>query len=185
MTLIEHLEELRYRLVVSFVAIAMGAAVGWFLFDPLVNLLQKPYCDYLDTVPPAQRVTQECGFFFTGALDPVLIKFKLVAVMGLFFALPVVLYQLWAFIVPGLTKRERRLAIPFVAASVFLFVLGSPLRVLDAAEGARLPPGVRRVELRPAADRGPVLHVRGAGRARLRAGVRAARSSSCSWRSPA
>jgi sec-independent protein translocase protein TatC len=125
MTLIEHLEELRYRLVVSFVGIAAGAAVGWFLFDALVNLLQKPYCDYLEHVPPGQRVTQECAFFFTGALDSVLIKLKLVAVMGLFFALPVVLYQLWSFIVPGLTRRERRLAIPFVASSVLLFVLGA------------------------------------------------------------
>lgn len=125
MSLVEHLEELRYRLVVSIGAVTLGAAAGWSLFDRLVNLLQEPYCDYLESVPPAQRVTEECTFVFSGALDAPLIKLKLVGVMGLFFALPVVLYQLWSFIVPGLTKRERRLAIPFVASSVLLFGLGA------------------------------------------------------------
>jgi sec-independent protein translocase protein TatC len=125
MTLVEHLEELRYRLVVSIVGVAVGAAVGWFLFDSLIDLLQKPYCDYWNTVDPALRATRRCTFFFSGALEPALIKFKLVGVMGLFFALPVVLYQLWSFVVPGLTKRERRLAIPFVVSSVLLFALGA------------------------------------------------------------
>jgi sec-independent protein translocase protein TatC len=125
MTLVEHLDELRYRLIVSIVAIAVGAGVGWFLFDPLVSVLQAPYCDYWETVPPSLRATRECAFFFGGTLEPVLIKLKLVGFMGLFFALPVVLYQLWAFVVPGLTKRERRLAIPFVLSSVLLFALGA------------------------------------------------------------
>jgi sec-independent protein translocase protein TatC len=125
MSLVEHLEELRYRLIVSVVAIAVGATIGWFLFDPLVNLLKQPYCDYWQTVPPELRATRECTFFFAGALEPALIKLKLTGIMGLFFALPVVMYQLWAFIVPGLTKRERRLAIPFVVSSVLLFALGA------------------------------------------------------------
>lgn len=125
MSLVEHLEELRYRLVVVIVAVAVGAVIGWFLFDPLVDLLKEPYCDYWRSVPPAQRATEVCTFFFSGTLDTVLIKFKLVGVMGLFFALPVVMYQLWAFVVPGLTKRERRLGIPFVVSSVFLFALGA------------------------------------------------------------
>lgn len=125
MSLVEHLEELRYRLVVAIVAVAIGAVAGWFLFDPLVDLLKAPYCDYWRTVPPELRATRECTFFFSGALEPALVKFKLVGVMGLFFALPVVLYQLWAFVVPGLTKRERRLGIPFVFSSVFLFALGA------------------------------------------------------------
>jgi sec-independent protein translocase protein TatC len=125
MTLVEHLEELRYRLVISIIAVAFGGVIAWFLFDPVVSLLRAPYCDYWETVDPAIRATERCTFFFGGALEPALIKFKLVGYMGLFFALPVVLYQLWAFVVPGLTKRERRLAIPFVASSVVLFALGA------------------------------------------------------------
>jgi sec-independent protein translocase protein TatC len=124
MTLVEHLEELRYRLFICLGAVAVGAVIGWFLFPSIVNLLQNPYCRYWVTVPPSARPTRDCTFFFFGALEPVLIKLKLTAFIALFVALPVILYQLWAFIVPGLTKRERRLAIPFVVSSVFLFALG-------------------------------------------------------------
>jgi len=125
MTLVDHLSELRHRLIVSIVVISVGGVIGWFLFDPVIDLLRNPYCDYWRTVPPGLRATRDCALFFSGALEPMLIKLKLVLFLGLFFALPVVLYQLWAFIVPGLTKRERRMAIPFVASSVLLFLLGA------------------------------------------------------------
>lgn len=125
MTLVEHLEELRYRLMVALGAIAVGSVVGWFLFDGVVDLLLNPYCDYWETVPARVRPTSECTLFYSGALEPALIKFKLVGFLGLFIALPVVLYQLWRFIVPGLTDRERKLAIPFVVSSVLLFALGA------------------------------------------------------------
>jgi len=124
MTLVEHLEELRYRLLVSLAAVAVGAVVGWFLFDRVVDLLREPYCTYWETVPERLKPTDECAFFFVGTLDAATIKLKLVAFLGLFIALPVVLFQLWRFVVPGLTSRERKLAIPFVVSSVFLFALG-------------------------------------------------------------
>jgi sec-independent protein translocase protein TatC len=125
MTLIEHLEELRYRLIVAVVAIVVGSVVGWALYDRVADLLLDPYCDYYETIPPERRPTPECTLFFSEALGAVLLKLKLVGYLGLFLALPVVLYQLWAFVVPGLTKRERRLAIPFVVSSVLLFALGA------------------------------------------------------------
>ncbi len=125
MTLVEHLEELRFRLLVSLGTILVGAVVGWFLFDRVVDLLLDPYCDYWETVPQQIRPTRECTLFYSGALEPALIKFKLVGFLGLFIALPIVLYQVWRFIVPGLTQRERRLAIPFVLSSMLLFALGA------------------------------------------------------------
>jgi sec-independent protein translocase protein TatC len=125
MTLVEHLEELRYRLVIVLVAIAVGSIVGWALYDRVVDLLLNPYCDYYETIPDDVKTTETCTLFFFEPLGSVLIKLKLVAFLGLFVALPVVLYQVWAFIVPGLTQRERRLAIPFVASSVLLFALGA------------------------------------------------------------
>jgi sec-independent protein translocase protein TatC len=125
MTLVEHLQELRFRLVISVAAITAGAILGWFLFDPVLNLIQTPYCDYWETVPRASRPTQDCTLFFFGALEGVIAKLKLVGFMGLFFALPVVLFQMWRFVVPGLTQRERRLSIPFVLCSMFLFLLGA------------------------------------------------------------
>lgn len=127
MSLVEHLEELRRRLVISVVAIAVGSVVGWILYDAVIELLLEPYCDYWVTVPPENRPTDSCSLFFMGAVDPVLIKLKVVVFLGLFIALPVVLWELWAFIVPGLTQREKRLAVPFVASSVILFALGAYL----------------------------------------------------------
>src|SRR5262245_36515298 len=110
MSLVEHLTELRYRVVVAAAAIGIGAFIGWFLYDPVIDLLTEPYCDYWRTVPPGLRATEECALSFFGALEPALIKLKLVLFLGVFLALPVVLYQVWAFVVPGLTKRERRMA---------------------------------------------------------------------------
>ncbi len=127
MTLIEHLEELRYRLVVSVVAIAVGSVGGWLLYGRVLDLLLRPYCDYWRSVPPEVRPTQDCGLFFMGAVDPVTIKLKIVVFIGLFLALPVVLWEIWRFVVPGLTKRERRFAIAFVSSSSVLFVLGALL----------------------------------------------------------
>lgn len=125
MTLIEHLEELRYRLIIAIAAVAVGSIAGWALYDRVVELIREPYCDYYVTIPPDVRPSEECALYFAEPLGSVLIKLKLVAFMGLFFALPIVLFQLWKFIVPGLTKRERRMAIPFVVSSVFLFALGA------------------------------------------------------------
>jgi sec-independent protein translocase protein TatC len=125
MSLVEHLTELRYRIVVAAISIGVGALIGWFLFDPVIDLLTEPYCDYLQAVPPDRRVTEECALGIFGTLEPAIIKLKLVFFLGLLVAMPVVLYQLWAFIVPGLTKRERRMAVPFVLSAVLLFALGA------------------------------------------------------------
>jgi sec-independent protein translocase protein TatC len=124
MTLVEHLEELRRRLIISFVAIALGAAVGWILYPAVIDLLRDPFCATLAHLPKANRPPTGCQFVFSGAVDPVFVKLKVVVFIGLLVALPVVLYQLWAFIVPGLTKHERRMAVPFIASSMVLFLLG-------------------------------------------------------------
>lgn len=135
MTLVEHLEELRSRLLRSLAALALGSLVGWFLYEPVLDLLLDPYCTYLATVPATLRPTQGCNLFFMGAVDPMLIKFKLVVFIGLFIALPVILWQIWRFVVPGLTKRERRLAVPFVATSVLLFALGALMAYVTLPKG--------------------------------------------------
>lgn len=135
MTLIEHLEELRTRLIRSLLGIAAGGVVGWFLYDPVLDLLLLPYCDYLETVPESIRPRQGCGLFFLGALDPILIKLKLVAFIGFFLALPLILFQIWRFIVPGLTKSERRMGLPFVVSSVVLFALGAVVAYVTLPRG--------------------------------------------------
>ncbi len=135
MTLVEHLDELRHRLIVCIVAIAGGAVVGWFLYGPVLDLILNPYCDYWRTIPPEQRVNQTCSLFFQEPLGAMVVKLKIVVFIGLLVALPVLLYQLWMFIVPGLTKRERRMAIPFVGSSFVLFALGALFAYLTLPRG--------------------------------------------------
>lgn len=124
MTVVEHLEELRYRLVISVVAVGVGAIGGWFLFEQAMDLLREPFCKAVATLPESSRPPTGCSLIFNGVVEPFMIKLKVVAFLGLGLALPVVLWQFWAFITPGLTKKERRLAVPFVASSVILFLLG-------------------------------------------------------------
>jgi sec-independent protein translocase protein TatC len=125
MTLIEHLEELRARLIICLYAVAAGSVVGWFLFEPFKRLAENPYCDWVMSRPAGERPPAGCNLVFTGLLDAMLVKLKVVAFLGLAIALPVVLYQLWSFIVPGLTARERKYSIPFIGSSVVLFAVGA------------------------------------------------------------
>ena len=135
MTLVEHLEELRHRLVVCILAVAGGAVVGWFLYGPVLDLVLNPYCDYWQTIDPKLRINETCSLFFQEPLGGMIVKLKIVVFIGLAVALPVLMYQLWSFIVPGLTKKERRMAIPFVSSSVLLFALGALFAYVTLPKG--------------------------------------------------
>ena len=125
MSLIDHLKELRHRLVVCLWALLGGSVAGFFLYEPAMRLIQSPYCDFLRDNPDKAPFRQQgCSLVFLGAIDGFLITVKVIIFLALVAALPVILYQLWAFIVPGLTSRERRWALPFVALSLVLFLLG-------------------------------------------------------------
>jgi len=135
MTLIQHLEELRRRLVICIFAVTGGAVVGWFLYGPVLRLILNPYCDYWKTTDPKLRINKSCSLFFNEPLGAMVVKLKIVVFIGLMVALPVLLYQLWMFIVPGLTRRERRMAIPFVGSSIMLFALGALFAYLTLPKG--------------------------------------------------
>ena len=135
MTLVEHLEELRHRLVVCILAVGAGAVVGWFLYGPVLDLVLNPYCDYWETIDPKLRINETCSLFFQEPLGAMVVKLKIVVFIGLALALPVLLYQLWSFIVPGLTRRERRMAVPFVGSSTVLFALGAVFAYLTLPRG--------------------------------------------------
>jgi len=119
MPLGDHLRELRGRLLKAGAAIILGSIAGWFLYEPFFEALQQP----------VRRVKAERGesivtIAFTDVSSPFNLKLKLSIYMGLVAASPVWLYQLWAFIVPGLNRREKRHALGFVAAAVPLFLSG-------------------------------------------------------------
>lgn len=135
MTLVEHLEELRSRLFVCLIAIGLASIVGWFLYGPVLDVLQKPYCETIQNLPPGNRPPAGCDFVFTGVLEPIVIKLKVVVFLGLFIALPVVLWEIWSFVMPGLTKRERRIGIVFVFCSLILFALGAFVAYVTLPKG--------------------------------------------------
>lgn len=125
MTLMEHLGELRTRVIIAFSAVAIGAVIGWFLYPPVFSFLQKPYCTIIHDNPELAIKRGSCQFVFTSAIQPFFIKLKIVTFIGLGLALPVVLWEIWRFVTPGLQGKERRYAVPFVLSSIALFALGA------------------------------------------------------------
>ncbi|WP_413227971.1 twin-arginine translocase subunit TatC [Corynebacterium lizhenjunii] len=132
MTLVEHLQELRRRLILAVAFMAAGTVVGFiwygtapFGLPPLGELLRGPYC----SLPEHLRVTAspdgECRLLATRAMEMFMLRLKVGALAGMVLSSPFWLYQIWAFIVPGLEKRERRWTYIFVSIAALLFVAGA------------------------------------------------------------
>jgi len=117
MTVVEHLTELRRRLLVSVVAVVVGGIVAFVLYDRILDFLIGPYTD----------VTGRETLLVTDPLEGFATRLKIAGYGGLFLASPVVLWQLWRFVTPGFHPNEKRYAIPFVVSSIVLFVLGGAL----------------------------------------------------------
>ena len=120
MPLVEHLAELRRRLVVSLLALAVGAVVAFALYNRILDFLIGPYCELAQ--PP--RPPGPCSLFISDPLEGFAARLKVATYVGLFLASPVVLYQLWRFVTPGLNPNEKRYAGPFVISSIALFCVG-------------------------------------------------------------
>src|SRR5580658_9175953 len=118
MTLGEHLAELRRRVLISAFAFTVGAIVAFVLYPQILHFLQAPYC----RVAPGR-----CKLYVTAPLDGLSLRIKLSTYGGAFLASPVVLWELWRFITPGLHRNEKRYAVPFVVASIVLFAFGAYL----------------------------------------------------------
>ena len=115
MTLVEHLAELRRRVLVSAVAFVVAATVAFILYHHIL-----PSCS-----PPTARSTpRHCNLYVTSPLDGLSLRIKIAAYGGLFLASPVILWELWRFITPGLNPNEKSYAVPFIVASIVLFALG-------------------------------------------------------------
>ena len=111
MTLVDHLAELRRRIAISVVAVGIGAVIGFLLAEPIIKLLLTP-------LPDGEVVflTVGGGFF---------VYLRVAIIVGLLLTLPVVLYQLWAFVAPGLLPEERRAALPWIPMTVVFFLMGT------------------------------------------------------------
>jgi len=134
MTLIEHFRELRSRLFWASLAILGGLVVGYFLADPVFELLKQPYC----RLPGSGEVTADGGcrdFLQLSPADGFILKLKLALWIGLIVGGPVWLYQLWAFIAPGLHRHERGWAYVFVSIAAPLFLAGAMLAYFVVDKG--------------------------------------------------
>ncbi len=117
MPFLDHLEELRWRILYSLAAIVVGTLAGWWVvqhFD-VIGLLMRPIAPLI----PGGRL------LFTSPTDPFFIVLKLAFAVGLLLASPVVIYQIWAFLTPALYEREKRLIVPALTVGVVLFLAGA------------------------------------------------------------
>ena len=110
-----HLQELRKRLILSFITIGVGFVICYTFSQSLFDLLAKPLLKIMPTGG---------SLIFTSVAEAFFTYMKVAFIAGLILSSPFVLYQIWAFVAPGLYRHEKRYAIPFVLAGSFFFVLG-------------------------------------------------------------
>ena len=122
MPLLSHLNELRSRAFKSAIGITLASCVGWILYEKIIARLASPICDLEAATSAGDK---SCGILYiNGVLGPIDLKFKISVLLGLIIASPIWLYQIWAFISPGLHKKERRNSIFFVIGAVPFFAVG-------------------------------------------------------------
>lgn len=134
MSLLEHLVELRTRLGRAALALVLGTIVGYVVFPAFLELLVEPFCR-------AQAVLdsgRDCNLVAIRPMEPFSVRMKTSVVIGLFVGGPVIFYQLWRFITPGLTVTERRLALPFVVLSQVMFAVGMVFAYVVIPQGLRI-----------------------------------------------
>ena len=118
MTIWEHIAELRGRLIKCTIAIVLGMVIGFMVYPYLLSFLLDPLCELNESY---------CRLVATDPLDPFATRIKISAYIGIVLAMPVLLWQIWRFVTPGLYPHEKRYAIPFVASALILFAFGAAI----------------------------------------------------------
>jgi sec-independent protein translocase protein TatC len=125
MTLGEHLAELRQRFLIVSISVTVVAILGFIFYSHLLSILQNPYCS---------ASPNHCKFLVTNPLDGLNLRVKIALFSGVVISSPLILWETWRFITPGLKAKERRYAIPFVGASLFFFAAGMVLAYFSFAQ---------------------------------------------------
>ncbi len=122
-----HLAELRRRVVVVGITLAATCTAGFVAYPHILHWLQAPYCS----------VSPHCSLYVTGPLDGLSLRIHVATYAGAFLASPVILWQAWRFVTPGLHHNEKRYVVPFVAASIVLFAAGAALALVSLPHALR------------------------------------------------
>ena len=125
MSLVEHLTELRDRLIKIVLAVAIGMVVAFALYNQIFDFLLGPYEDVAKAHPSS--TLGEGRLLQIDPLEGFSVRMKLAAYGGIGLAMPVILWQIWRFVTPGLYPHEKRYAVPFLLSALALFVLGAGL----------------------------------------------------------
>ena len=133
MTLFEHLGELRNRLLKAIAVIVLGMIVAWFFYDFLFGLLEHPFDAAKATLAAKRHITAEVNFGNIGS--PLLLQIKICAVAALIITCPLWLYQIWAFITPGLPRNERKWTYIFIGTAAPLFFSGIVVGYVSLPKG--------------------------------------------------
>lgn len=123
MSLLEHLQELRSRIVKVLLALVVAFAICWIWVEPLFAFLARPIYEAL---PEGHKLA------FLGVTEPLIVYIKVAALAAVFVVAPVILYHLWRFVAPGLYRRERLMVLPFILAGSLFFVAGGAFAYLVA-----------------------------------------------------
>jgi sec-independent protein translocase protein TatC len=131
MPLMDHLRELRNRLIKAILGLLVGTIIGWILFQPTWDFLKEPYC----ALPQSQDLNGSCALVVNGIFSSFFLRLKIAFIIGMVVSAPVWLYQLWAFVAPGLYRKERRWTYVFLGAAIPLFFVGTALAYVTVDKG--------------------------------------------------
>src|SRR6266511_138134 len=141
MTVVEHLTELRRRIIISIIAVTLAAIVCFIFSESIIKFFVKYYTD--------ATKGEKHALIFLGPLDAFLTRVKIATYGGIVLALPVWLFELWRFITPGLNPKEKRYAIPFVFSSIVLFAMGAFVAFLTLPKALEFLLDIGGAPLRP------------------------------------
>jgi sec-independent protein translocase protein TatC len=136
MTLIEHVRELRNRLLKVALAIILGMALGLVFFHPIWSLIQRPFCSAVINGHTGCHVLGDT-LIINGVFDAFMLRLKVAFFAGLIITSPIWFYQLWAFIAPGLYRREKRWTYTFAAIAAPLFAAGAVIAYFAMSRGLK------------------------------------------------